>query len=134
MLLHRLPLHDPPRRHQRRIPTRHPRRVRRELAQAQRPVLLVQPREAGPAARVRRRPEARPRTQVAEADDGAGARVGLVVFEVGGRVHGFEGEEADAGEEGPQRGEAGADYAEGLLDYRPDHGGRDGVFEVLKVG
>ena len=82
---------------------------------------------------------------MAKTDSGAGAgivraarAVVLSVFVpvgVGGGVGGgfVSCEEADAGEEGAEGGETGADDAEGLLDYGPDYGGGDGVFEVGEV-
>ena len=48
-------------------------------------------------------------------------------------MRGFDREKADAGEEGPERGEAGADYAEGLLHHGPDYRSRNGVLEVFEV-
>ncbi len=48
-------------------------------------------------------------------------------------MRGFDCEKADAGEEGPERGKAGADYAEGLLHHGPDYCSRNGVLEVFEV-
>lgn len=129
MLLNSLPLQDPPR-HLRHIATGHPARMCRQTAMPQRPVLFIEPRKARGAAGICRWSEPRSRTQITEPNDGTGARG--CIFGVGG-VGCSDREKADAGEKGPQRGEAGADDAEGLLHYGPDYSGRNGVLEVVEV-
>lgn len=61
---------------------------------------------------------------------GTGARICVFGVE---NVGGFNREKAKAGEKRPERRQAGADYAKGLLHYGPDYGGRNGILEIVEV-
>lgn len=79
--------------------------MRRQTAQPQRPILLIQSRKSLPAADyIHRGPEPGPRTQIAETDGRAGAGVCGGFGGGGVRAPFHRGEEADAGEEGPEGG------------------------------